>query len=414
MNKLFKRVIASVTLLCCAAALTACGNGASNSGSGSSQSSASGDVIKIGVFEPATGENAPGGMQEVIGIRYANSVVPSVKVGDKEYKIELVEVDNQSDKTAAVTAAQSLVSQGVSVVLGSYGSGVSIAAGSTFADAKIPAIGCSCTNPQVTLGNDYYYRVCFLDPFQGTVMASYANTEGCKKAAVIMQNGDDYSTGLATYFKNAFAKQDGCEIVYEGTYNTNETDFNAILTATKATNPDVIFVPSSITTAGLFIKQARELGIEAKIMAGDTWENATIIENAGKDNCEGVALSTFFDENDATAADFVKGFKEFINADKKILKLNGNNDTVAAVSALGYDSYMAAVEAIKALDGDVTGEAIKDSLKNVKFDGVTGSISFDENGDANKDMAYIKTMTDGGFKFVGTQKTDGVFTPAEK
>ena len=220
-------------------------------------------------------------------------------VNGKEYKIELVEVDNQSDKTAAVTAAQNLVSSGVIAVIGSYGSGVSIAAGSTFEQAKIPAVGGSCTNPQVTLGNDYYFRVCFLDPFQGTVMASYANNEGCKKAAVIMQNGDDYSTGLANYFADAFAKMDGCEVVYTGTYNTNETDFNAILTAAKAADPDVLFIPSSITTAGIIIKQARDMGITARIMAGDTWENATIMENAGVENCEGVALSTFFDENDA-------------------------------------------------------------------------------------------------------------------
>ena len=195
-------------------------------GCGSSESPAAaveGDVLKIGIFEPATGENGAGGMQEVLGARYANKVVPSVTVNGKEYKIELVEVDNQSDKTAAVTAAQNLVSSGVIAVIGSYGSGVSIAAGSTFEQAKIPAVGGSCTNPQVTLGNDYYFRVCFLDPFQGTVMASYANNEGCKKAAVIMQNGDDYSTGLANYFADAFAKMDGCEVVYTGTYNTNET-----------------------------------------------------------------------------------------------------------------------------------------------------------------------------------------------
>ncbi len=110
-----------------------------------------GDVLKIGIFEPATGENGAGGMQEVLGARYANKVVPSVTVNGKEYKIELVEVDNQSDKTAAVTAAQNLVSSGVIAVIGSYGSGVSIAAGSTFEQAKILAVGGSCTNPQVTL-----------------------------------------------------------------------------------------------------------------------------------------------------------------------------------------------------------------------------------------------------------------------
>lgn len=366
-----------------------------------------GDTIKIGVFEPTTGENGGGGMQEVLGIRYANSVVPTVTIGGKEYKIELVEVDNQSDKTAAVTAASQLITEQVVAVLGSYGSGVSIAAGATFESAGVPAIGCSCTNPQVTAGNDFYFRVCFLDPFQGTVMANYAYaTKGLKKAYVIYQNGDDYSTGLANYFMKAYQG----ELVGQSTFNTNESDFNAYITAAKAENPDVVFVPSSIQTAGLFIKQAREAGLKCEIMAGDTWENATIIDNAGKDNCEGVSFSTFFDENDSGAADFVKGYKAFLNSDKSNLTLNGGNDTVAAVSALGYDSYMTVIEALKSMTGDtVNSVALRDAIAKVNFTGVTGNISFNSDGDANKDTAYIKTMSGGKFKFLGTQKTDGSF-----
>lgn len=393
----------AVSLALMVTGLSACG--------GNTAKEADGDVIKIGVFEPTTGENGGGGVQEVLGIRYANSIRGTVNAGGKEYKVQLVEVDNQSDKSAAVTAAQSLVSSGVKAVLGSYGSGVSIAAGSTFKDAKIPAVGCSCTNPQVTAGNDYYFRVCFLDPFQGTVMANYAGvTSGCKTAAVISQNGDDYSTGLANYFKEAF-KQKG-EIVYEGTYNTNESDFNAILTAAKAKNPDAIFCPSSIATAGLIIKQARELGITCPIMAGDTWENETIIANAGAENCEGVTFSTFFDENDPTAADFVNGFKEYLNSDAKNITLNGGSDGVAAVSALGFDSYNVVLDAIEAANSiDTT--AIRDALAQLKTTGVTGDLSFNENGDANKSMAYIKTVKDGKFKFIGTQSTDGKFNAVE-
>lgn len=396
MKKLFAVTLALMLAVMC---LASCSNNSAKT---------DGDVIKIGVFEPTTGENGGGGVQEVLGARYANKVRNTVTVDGKEYKIELVEVDNQSDKSAAVTAAQSLVSSGVKAVLGSYGSGVSIAAGSTFSDAKIPAVGCSCTNPQVTAGNDYYFRVCFLDPFQGTVMANYAETSGCKTAAVISQNGDDYSTGLANYFKKAFKG----DIVYDGTYNTNESDFNAILTSAKAKNPDVIFCPSSIATAGLVIKQARELGIKCPIMAGDTWENETIIQNAGAQNCEGVTFSTFFDENDPTASDFVKGFKEYLNSDSKNVKLNGGTDGVAAVSALGYDAYNVVCDAIEAANSTDT-TAIRDALAKVTRKGVTGDISFDKNGDANKNMAYIKTIKDGKFKFIGTQSTDGKFNAVE-
>lgn len=352
-------------------------------------------VIKIGVFEPTTGENGGGGFQEVLGIRYAREMHPTVTINGEEYQVELVEVDNKSDKTEAVNAAQKLVSEKVSVVLGSYGSGVSIAAGQIFADAKIPAIGCSCTNPQVTEGNDYYFRVCFIDPFQGTVMANYAFQNGAKSAAVITQLGDDYSSGLGSYFKEAFAKLGG-NIVSEEQFQTNQTDFKAILTNIKAADPDIIFAPSSITTAPLIIKQARELGITATIAAGDTWENSTIIENAGADS-EGVVISTFFDEaepaNDEAAA-FIKGFKEYLVKEKQ-------EDIIPAVSALGYDSYLAAIKAIEDA-GSTDTTAIRDALKNVEIDGVTGNITFNETGDANKDIAFIKTIKDGRFQFLTT------------
>lgn len=351
------------------------------------------NVIKIGVFEPLTGENGGGGYQEVLGIRYANQVYPTVTINGEEYKVELVEADNKSDKTEAVSAANSLISSGVSVVLGSYGSGVSIAAGEIFAEYEIPAIGCSCTNPQVTLGNDYYFRVCFLDPFQGTVMANYAWQSGYTTAAVITQLGDDYSSGLGSYFVSAF-KALGGEIVSEEQFQTNQTDFKAILTNVKAAAPDVIFAPSSITTAPLLIKQARELGIESIIMAGDTWENSAIIENAG-DDAEGVVFSTFFDEADPAteeAGKFIEGFKAY-------LVENGQSDIVPAVSALGYDAYLTALKAIEAA-GSTDTNAIREALVGVSVEGVTGAISFDENGDANKDMAFIKTFKDGQIQFL--------------
>jgi len=387
-----KKVFALAMTACMGVSLL---SGCGKSDSGSKAAAGGEKVIKIGVFEPTTGENGGGGFQEVLGMRYANKTHPTVTIGGEEYKVELVEVDNKSDKTEAVNAAQKLVSEKVSVVLGSYGSGVSIAAGQIFADAKIPAIGASCTNPQVTQGNDFYFRVCFLDPFQGTVMANYATDNGAATAAVITQLGDDYSSGLGSFFKNAFIELGGT-VVSEEQFQTNQTDFKAILTNIKAQNPDIIFAPSSITTAPLIIKQARELGITATIAAGDTWENSTIIENAG-DSANGVVISTFFDEaepaNDEAAA-FITGFKTY-------LKENKQEEIIPAVSALGYDAYLCALKAIEDA-GSTDGTAIRDALAKVSIDGVTGSISFDENGDANKDMAFIKTIADGQFKFLTT------------
>jgi branched-chain amino acid transport system substrate-binding protein len=361
---------------------------------GTEQKSGVKEVV-IGVFEPLTGENGGGGYQEVLGMRYANKVYPTVKINGETYNVRLVEADNKSDKTEAVTAAQSLISSGASVILGSYGSGVSIAAGDIFLDNQVPAIGASCTNPQVTLGNDYYYRVCFLDPFQGTVMANYAWQEGAKKAAVITQLGDDYSSGLGNFFSRAFQGLGG-SVVSEQRFQTNTTDFKSILTNIKAANPDVIFAPSSIATAPLIIKQARELGITAKIMAGDTWENSSIIENAGI-SAEGVVLSTFFDDADpatAEAAKFIAGFKKYLVENKQ-------PDIIPAVSALGYDAYITALKAIE-LANSTKGPAIRDALAKVDLEGVTGRIVFDTNGDANKDMAFIKVVENGQFKFLKT------------
>ena len=390
--------ILSIALAACLSVglLAGCSSSSAENTSGDDAAQTSGEnVIKVGVFEPQTGENGGGGLQEVYGIRYANQVYPTVEVGGTEYTIQLVEVDNKSDKTEAVTAAQKLVSEGVIGVLGSYGSGVSIAAGDIFADAGIPAIGCSCTNPQVTNGNDWYFRVCFIDPFQGTVMANYAIQNGYESAAIITQLGDDYSSGLGSYFKSAFESLGGT-IVAEEQFQTNQSDFKAILTNIKAANPDIIFAPSSITTAPLIIKQAREMGITAVIAAGDTWENATIIENAGAD-AEGVVLSTFFDEaspaNDE-AASFITGFKEYLTS-------VGEPDIIPAVSALGYDAYITLLQAIK--DADSTDPAaVRDALVNVNVTGVTGDITFNETGDANKSLAFIKTIKDGQFQFLTT------------
>ena len=237
-------------------------------------------------------------------------------------------------------------------------------------------------------------------------MAAYAREIGAEKAAVITQLGDDYSSGLGNFFLIAFEAAGG-EIVADEKFQTNQTDFKAILTNVKAQEPDVIFAPSSITTAPLLIQQARELGIEAVIMGGDTWENQSIIDSA-KGQAEGVAVSTFFDENDVdnpAAKDFVEGFKAFLNDNSEYLAKNGG-DGVAAVSALGYDAYMVAIEAIKAA-GSADPVAIRDALVELEYeDGVTGAISFDENGDAKKDMAYIKIVKDDAFEFLKTVKVE--------
>jgi len=401
-----RKVLALVVVLTLAVnVLAACGSStsgtSSNSTTASSSGTESGDTIKLGVFEPQTGENGGGGIQELQGARYANELRPTVKINGKEYKVVLDEVDNKSDKTEAVTAAQKLVADKVTAVIGTYGSGCAIAAGPTFADAKIPAVGVSCTNPQVTQGNDYYFRVCFLDPFQGTVMANYAWQQGYKTAAAISQLGDDYTSGLASYFVKAFEALGG-KVLDNETYQTNQSDFKAILTNIKEQNVDFLFAPSSIATAPLIIKQARELGITAAFGGGDTWYNATIIDNASAAYCEGMVCSTFFDEADTSSQntiDFVKGYKEWLNKDQKRIESNGGNDSIVGNTALCFDTYNLICDAIESCNS-TDGKTLRDAIAASNFQGATGAITFDENGDAKRDSAYIDIVKNGAFEFL--------------
>ena len=361
------------------------------------------DTVKIGVFEPSSGDNGAGGRQEVLGIEYANKLKPTVEIGGKTYNVELVVVDNQSASDKAVTAAQSLVSDGVSIVLGSYGSGVSMAGGDVFAAAGIPAIGISCTNPNVTLLCDYYWRICFLDPFQGSVMANFAAEKGCKKAYVLTMLGEDYGNGLGYYFTDAFQKLGG-EVVSE-TFPEGTSDFSAYLNNAVKAGCDVIFAPSATTYASLIIDQAAAQNISFPLMAGDTWENSVILDAAKGKNID-VYVSTFFaeDESNAAAVEFVSGFKAWLNENTDKLTNNGGNDIVAAVSVLGYDAYNVALAALEAA-GSVDPADVAAALPSVTYNGITGSIAFDENGDAKKDMAYIKKADGdaGAFVFEKTQ-----------
>ena len=393
-----KKFLAMILALVMALSLVACGskdNGQQQGGD------VSGDkVVKVGVFEPTSGQNAGGGKKEILGIEYAYSLKPTVTINGEEYSVQLVYADNASDANKAPSAAQTLISQGVSVVIGTYGSGCAIAAGDLFAEAKIPAIGTSCTNPQVTLGNDYYFRIAYIDPFQGAVMASYALKNGCKNCVVIVEAGDDYSAGFGNYFSEAMlAAGAQCSTV---TFQTGETDFSTIMANIKSAGYDGIFAPVSIETAPLIINQAREAGVDCQIMAGDTWDDISIAERAGE-NANGVFFSAFFDASDTSneaGVEFVKGFREYVAADSTRIENNGGtSEAISSVTPCGYDAYMAAYNALlkaQSLDG----EAIRDALAGLEVEGlVTGDLKFDENGDAIKNYVAIKTFKDGEIVF---------------
>lgn len=374
-----KKFLAIVLACLMCFALVACTNNASTDNGGEK-------VIKIGVFEPSTGDSASGGKKEILGMQYANTEVPTVTLDGEEYKIELVLADNGSSTDKAPSAAAALVDADVSIVLGSYGSGVSMAGSQFFDEAGLAAIGVTCTNPNVTAGNSHYFRICFLDPFQGSVLADFAVDKFEAKTAYLLgELGNEYDQGLITFFEQAFTKVGGK--VIKDSFPTNNADFTTYLNKAKDEGADVIFTPVSIAYASQIIAQAATLGIEAPILGSDTLDDNKVLEAAKNTNVK-VYVSTFYQEGGSEKFD--TGIKNYINSNAEAMTTNGGNDTISAVTAMGYDAYYVALEAIKAANSADKAD-IKAALPAIKYDGVSGHIEFDEIGDAVRDTAYIKT-----------------------
>ena len=269
-----------------------------------------------------------------------------------------------------------------------------MAAGPTVMEKKVPAVGCSPTNPLVTKDNPYYFRVCFIDPFQGSVMAQYAYEDLGARTAVIVRNvADAYSVGLNNFFKEAFIKLTGDDkaVLAELDYQQGDQDFTAQLTSIKKENPDVIFAPGPYNDGALMIIQARDLGITAPFLGGDTWEAPEFIQIGGQ-NVEGVALSTHYSIDAAPT----EAAKEFVDAYKAKFNKDPN-----AFAALGYDAYMVILDAIERANS-YEPTAIREALaETAGFKGVTGTITLDDNGDATK-SAVILQVQDGAFKYLTT------------
>ena len=391
-----KKKVALLLALVMIFSLFAVGCGGSESGDSEEYAG----TVKIGVFEPASGDNGAGGKQETLGIQYANKVQPTVDINGETYKVELVTADNESDTNKGISAAQDLVSSGVSVVLGSYGSAVSIAAGKVFKEAGMPAIGVTCTNPQVTDGNPVYFRICFLDPFQGTVLANFAYENGARKAYCLSKLGDDYSVGLVNYFVEAFEALGGT--VVEEQFPQGNSDFTSYVANAKSKGCDVFYSPVSIEAAALIIDQAEAQKLGMPILAGDTWDSNVVLEAAKGKDIE-LNVTTFYQEGGN--ADFDSGIKEWINSDSTAKANNNGNDQIAAVSAMGYDAYFVALAAIQAA-GSTDPADVLAALPDLVYEGgVCGTVKFNETGDAEKTEAVIKhcNTETGEWEFVKTQ-----------
>ena len=342
--------------------------------SDSEKSGSDGDTIKIGANLELTGGGASYGQSVVEGMELAIGELNKEGIDGKKFK--LVKYDNKSDAAEATGGATKLTSQdNVSVMVGAATSTNTLAQVQIANDKKIPLITPTGTNSDITSKdgklNDFVFRTCFIDPFQGTVAANFAkDTLKAKTAAIYIESSSDYSKGLAAAFKEAFTEGGGT-IVKEESFVQKDTDFQATLTNIKGAKPDFVFVPAFYEEVGLILKQARESGIDVPFMGGDGWDSPKLIEIAGAE-----ALENTFITNHYSAEDPDEKIQGFVSAFKAKYK----DKSPDAFAALGYDTAYFIADAIKRAGGDATPEKIKDALEST--DGlalVSGNMKLDEN-----------------------------------
>lgn len=385
--KKFASLFLASTLL--AGVLAGCGtdddSGSTSSSSGGGNS-ASGDVIKIGANLELSGGVASYGSSIADGAVLAIEEINAAG-GVNGKQLELIKVDNKSEGSEATAAALRLIQQEkVVAMLAPATSGNTVATVQLANQHKVPIVTGSGTAPNVTVNadgsvNEYAFRTCFIDPFQGTVAANFATNElSAKNVAIFADNASDYAKGLAASFKETITANGGT-VVAEEAYVAKDTDFRSTLTRIKASNPDFIFIPGYYEEVGLIVKQARELGIDVPLMGADGWDSPTLVELAGADALNNTFITNHYssEDPDATIQTFVEAFK------------TEYNQAPNAFHALGYDSIYFIVDAMKRAGDDITGETIQKALAETKdLSLITGTFTVDENHNPVKSATVLE------------------------
>jgi branched-chain amino acid transport system substrate-binding protein len=376
--KFMKKVIQMLTLLGMVLLLAACG--------GKKEEEAS--VIKIGSILPLTGDISTFGQSSKNGLLILQDEVNEAGGIDGK-KIEFVFEDDENKPASSASVAQKLINNDkVVAIIGSIASKCSIAVGPIATQNKIPMITPTSTNPKVTTqGGEYVFRACFIDPFQGKILAKFSAEDlKVKKAAILYDVANDYSKGLAEFFEKGF-KEAGGEVVAVETYNTGDSDFNAQLTKISAFKPEVLLLPDYYNTVGLIAKQARSTGIDAIFLGGDGWDSPDLF-SVGGEAIEGGYFTNHYSPADTSPE--VVAFKTAYET--------RFNEVPSAFSALAYDAGKILVAAIEKA-GTTDGEKLKDALKATDIKAVSGNIRYDEDRNPIKGAVILKTE-DGQQKFV--------------
>ena len=346
--------------------------------SGCGKTAGKSDELKIGAVVPLTGEVSTYGQssKNALDILMEETNKNGGVLGKK---IKFIYEDDEGKPPTSANAGQKLINNDkVVAIVGSLTSGCSNALAPVAVQNKIPMITGASTDPKVTEAGEYVFRACFIDPFQGTILAKFAAEDlKVKTAAILYDNGSDYSKGLAEYFNKDFEKLGG-KVVASETYNKGDQDFNAQLTKIKGTNPDVILLPDYYGTVANIAKQARALGIKATFLGGDGWDSTKLFD-IGKEAVEGAYFTNHYSSEDTSpdVVEFKKAYEE---------RFKTAPDTFAVLS---YDAGKILLKAIEKA-GKTDGQSIKEALKNTNLKVLTGQISFDQNRNAIKSAVIIK------------------------
>ncbi len=356
------------------------------------------DTIRIGVFQPLSGSDKEASSLELMGIELAHKLYP--RVLGKE--VELIYADNKSEIASAESAARQLAEKKVDIVLGSYGNTLSMAGSAWFQEGEIPAIAITCTNPLVTRGNSYYFRISIVDSFQGTMAAKYVYDEelGLPKTVIMKQAEDDYGAALSQQFVDELSslteEKDPVEAIIE--YKSDTADYEKELARIKSLDAEIVYLPCSAEEGAEIIKQAKVHNIDAVFIGTDLWHEDVFIEEGGG-AVEGAIFTTYFDAESAAT----EKTQEFLSAYRAEY---GEDKVPDSATALGFDAYLLALDAMeRQASHDAAGVGnltLRDVLAGTReYAGVTGSITFDENGDPIKPVVLI-TVEDGVFVYKDT------------
>ena len=366
-------------------------------------------IVKIGVFEPTSGEDKSKAALEIEGIELAHSLYPTVD----GKKVELIYSDNRSDIYAAETAIQDLLLKKPVAILGSYGNANSLVAGPYVDEANVPAIAITNTNPLVTSTSEYYFRACFVDTYQGTALARYAYSGlEADKAGIIIPEGDEGASAIAQKFMKQFQKltEDENAIILNEEYEPGSDDFTRLLDKIDEAGVKVVLIPVGMDDAENILSQAYERHMDVKFLGVDSWNGDELVAAVGK---FAASKAVFTKVTEVQAADTATdGLSKFMEAYQSRY---GKDSVPDNATALGYDAYMLLIKAIDEAGSNATGQQLRDRISSIQnYSGASGTISFNESGDPSKSMTiYTISVADGSSKAAYVVETDGSGKPVK-